>query len=272
MPRLLTPLLLGLCVALPARAAEAPSAPDPWRAALSFDYAAAADGFAALRKISPSDSRAAVGRASTLLVLQPRTETNIRAARDLLLSVRESAAADAPEAILALFLLARIELDHLANPDPASARARLEQLRRDHPAHVLADHAAVELAFLAAFPSPGGDAGALPEVESLLASVANPGAKRDLHLLIANLQLRLRRDPAAALPHLVAARAVGYEQPLRDAGADLVIGNIARETGDLALARRHFEAFLAAAPRDVRASTVRRLLADLSGPLVSAAP
>lgn len=272
MPRLFTPLLLGLCVALPAHAAESPSAPDPWSVALAFDYSAAAHGFEALRKASPSDLRAAVGHASTLLVRQPRTEANIRAARDILLSVRESAAADSPEAILSLFLLARVELDHLANPAPAAARARLEQLRREHPAHPLADHAAVELAYLAAYPSGGGDAAAIPEIEALLGSVANPGAKRDLHLLIANLQLRVRRDPAAALPHLVAARAVGYEQPLRNADADLVIGNIARETGDPVLARYHFEAFLAAAPRDVRASTVRRMLADLSQPLASVAP
>jgi hypothetical protein len=272
MPRLFTPLVLGLCFALPARAAETPSAPDPWQAALAFDYNAAADGFSALRKTSPSDGRAAVAYASTLLVRQPRTEANIRAARDLLLSVRESAAADSPESILALFLLARVELDHLAQPDPASAQTRLVQLRREHPAHPLADQAAVELAYLAAYPSGGGDAGAINEIEALLASVTGPVATRDLHVLLASLQLRLRRDPAAALPHLVAARAVGYEQPLRDAGADLVIGNLARETGDLALARRHYEAFLAAAPRDVRASTVRRLLAHLSEPPASVAP
>ena len=98
---------------------------------------------------------------------------------------------------------------------------------------------------------------------ALLATVKSPDAARDLPELLDPLYLRQLHDPASALPHFVAARAVGYEQPLRNADADLTIGNLARETGDTALARAHYAAFLAAAPRDGRAYTVRRLLAGL---------
>lgn len=272
MPRLFTPLVLGLLVALPARAIEVSSASDPWQAALMQDFAAAAEGLTGLHAANPSDARLTIAYASSLLVRQPRTETNIRNAREALLSLRAAGRASDEHAALALYLLARIELDHLAEPDLESARARLLQLRRDHPAHRMADHAAVELAYLAAYPAAGPNAGAIPEVEALLASVSSPGATRDLHALLASLQLRQRRDPAAALPHLVAARAIGYEQPLRNADNDLSIGNIARETGDMELARRHYAAFVAASPRDVRAATVRRLLAEIPATSVVAAP
>lgn len=272
MPRLSTPaalVALALACALPARTAPAP---DPWQDALAFDYNTAAENFAALHKASPADSRVAVAYASSLLVKQPRTDSNIQAARDLLLKVGQSAPAASDDAALALYLLGRVELDHLDPAQPESAAARFEQLRRDHPAHVLADSAAVQLAYLAAYPDSGPKAAAIPEIEALLASVSSPGAARDLHALIASLQLRQLGDPVAALPHFIAAREIGYEQPLRNADADLVIGNIAREAGDTALARRHYAAFLAAAPRDVRASTVRRLLAGFPQTAVAFAP
>ncbi len=262
MPRWTLPLFTCLLATLPL-AAEKSSAPDPWQTALAFDYNAAAERFAKLHAASPADTRVAVAYASSLLVKQPRTEANIITARDVLLKVRETAGTPSENSILALYLLARIELDHLDPAQPDSARARLEQLRRDHPAHTLADHAAVELAYLAAYPPSGPSPAAIPAVEALLASVKNPGAARDLHQLLGSLQLRQLNKPAAALPHFIAARAVGFEQPLRNAESDITIANLARETGDPVLARRYYEAFIAAAPRDVRTSTVRRLLASL---------
>ncbi|MDF3055806.1 MAG: hypothetical protein K0R17_21 [Rariglobus sp.] len=262
-PRLI-PIVLAASLTLPVLSAETP-APDPWQTALAFDYNTAAEGFARLHAASPADARVTVAYASSLLVKQPRTGDNIEKARSLLLAVRTSAPSAGENAILALYLLARIELDHLDPAQPNSARTRLEQLRRDHPAHPLADHAAVELAYLLAYPGTGPAPAAIPAIEALLASVKEPGASRDLHALLANFYLRHTPDPSAALKHLVAARAVGFEQPLRNADTDLSIGNLARETGNPTLARHHYEAFLAAAPRDVRATTVRRLIAQLDG-------
>ncbi|MET0262587.1 MAG: hypothetical protein ABW223_06800 [Rariglobus sp.] len=264
MPRLLSPLALGALVLVAATQALAVTpAPDPWKAALSFDYNVASERFAALHAETPADARIAIAYASSLLVKQPRTESNIRTARDLLIKARENAPANDESAVLATYLLARVELDHLDPAQPDSARARLEQLRKDHLAHPLADHAAVELAYLLTYDSTGANAAAVPQVEALLASVKDPGASRDLHSLLAGLYLRQLKNPAAALTHFVAARAVGYEQPMRNAEVDLTIGNLARETGDTALARKHYAAFIAKAPRDVRATTVRRLLAGL---------
>jgi hypothetical protein len=269
MPRLLPSLALGalaLLASLPAHSAQ--PAPDPWQTALAFDYNAAAEHFAALHKAAPADTRIAVAYASSLLVKQPRTEANIRQAHSLLVA---SSATKDEHAVLALYLLARVELDHLDPAQPAAARDHLAQLRRDHPAHPLADHAAVQLAYLAAYPPAGPDASAIAQITALLATVKAPEASRDLHQLLGSLQLRQLRAPAAALPHFVAARSIGFEQPLRNAESDLTIANLARDTGDFALARRHYAAFLAAAPRDVRASTVRRILASSDATPVTAA-
>lgn len=263
MPRLLPLLAWGALLPLAAHSNAPNPTPDPWQTALAFDYNTAAERFADLHKASPDNAHTAIAYASSLLVKQPRTASNIRTARDLLLKAGAADTASADETALALYLLARVELDHLDPAQPDSARARLEQLRREHPAHPLADHAAVELAYQLAYPPAGADIGALPAIETLLASVKDPGATRDLHALIAGLLLRLRDDRAGALPHFLAARAIGFEQPLRNAESDLTIANLARETGDAALARRHYAAFIAAAPRDVRADTARRLLAEL---------
>lgn len=257
MPRLLPLLAL---VALSASVFAAKPV-DPWQTALTFDYNTAAERFAELHAQTPDDPRISVAYASSLLVKQPRTESNVRAARDLLASVATGTSDQTP---VALYLLARVELDHLDPAQPDSARTHLERLRRDHADHALADQAAVELAYLAVHGSATlSDTAAIAAVEAMLASVNTPGAARDLHLLLGSLKLRRLHDKAAALPHYVAARAAGFEQPLRNADVDLTVANLARETGDPALARRHYAAFLAAAPRDIRATTVRRLLAEL---------
>lgn len=262
MPRFRVRLLVGVSTfILVSLASAGPEAGrlDPWQTALSFDYNIAAERFAKLHEESPGDPRLAVAYASSLLVRQPRTESNILSARDLLLALSKSSHAYSP---ITLYLLARIETDHLAAPDLASARRHLERLRREHPEHPLADDAAVELADFAAFLEGRDTPEAVAHIETLLATAHTPPAIRDLHLILFNLKLRRLKASAAALPHLVAARAVGFEQPRRNADIDLSIANLARETGDLDLARRHYEAFVAAAPRDVRADTVRRSLAS----------
>lgn len=267
MPRPL-PFLIACLLPVAPLVAKSP-APDPWQAALSLDYNAASETFESLHAADPADTRVAIALASSLLVKQPRTLANIRRSHDILLKAADTADS-ADHRVLAGYLVARIELDHLIPAQPDSARARLEQLRRDHPDHPLADHAAVQLAYQLAYPSSGADTSAIPQVTALLDSVKAPGAVRDIRHLLGTLQL-LRNDSAAALPHFVAARAIGFEQPLRDSGVDLTIANLARETGDIDLARRHYGAFLAAAPRDNRASTVRRILASLGSSSVATA-
>lgn len=241
-------------------------ASDPWRDALRFDYAAASDEFARRHAAAPDDARLALARASALLGRQPRIQANIEEAGAILERVASGAPADSFHAIAARFLLARIAEDHFSPPRPEEARERYEALLREHAGHPLADQAAVQLALAAAYPPADAPtprpAPADARLDELIAAVRTPSALRELHALRGRLLLD-RGEPAAALTHLRAARAIGYRQPDRDAEADLSIANLARETGDPGLALAHYEAFLRERRRDSRVSTVRRLVAEL---------
>lgn len=257
---------LALVTACTAGRTAPPAAPDPWQEALRFDYAAASDEFARRHSASPDDARLALARASALLGRQPRSQANIEEARAVLERLASRETADPFFRIAARFLLARIAEDHLSPPRPGEARELYESLLREHAGHALAEQAAVRLALMAAYPPPGSPPPRPAEVgarlDELIAAANTPAALRELRALRGRLLLE-QGEPSAALPHLRAARAIGYRQPDRDAEADLTIANVARETGDATLAIAHYEAFLHERSRDSRVSTVRRLLAEL---------
>lgn len=251
----------GICSAKPAA--------DPWVAARNLDFTAAADGFARLHAAAPADPRLAVAHASGLLARQPRTSGNIATARAVLERVAATAPASSPGTaappaadphILAAYLLARIEHEHLDSPRPEAARAAYEALRRAHPGHPLADHAAVHLGFLLVETDPG--AAAITPLEALLASVELPAARRELHLLLGHVFIRRLDDTAAALTHYQAARRIGSKMPGRAPDLDLAIATLAGRIGDHALAAVHYRAFAEARPRDTRADTAHRLAAE----------
>ncbi|HEY9250429.1 MAG TPA: hypothetical protein VIO38_14920, partial [Rariglobus sp.] len=101
MPRRFIALVLGAALAPTLVSSAAASPPDPWQAGLGFDYTAAAGRFEALHARNPADTRTAIAYASSLLVKQPRTEANIRAARDLLLKTGETPSAPVDDHVLA---------------------------------------------------------------------------------------------------------------------------------------------------------------------------
>ncbi len=263
--------------AVAAARAAAPAAPDPWQDALRFDYAAASDEFARRHAAAPDDARLALAHASALLGRQPRSQANVEQARAVLERIASREPADPFFPVAARLLLARIAEDHLSPPRPDEARERYESLLREHAGHPLAEQAAVRLALMTAYPPSGAPAPRPAEVgarlDELIAAARTPAALRELRALRGRLLLE-QGEELAALPHLRAARAIGYRQPDRDAEADLTIANLARETGDAALAIAHYEAFLHERSRDSRVSTVRRLLAELRAahPEASARP
>lgn len=245
-------------------AANEPAADNPWKQALSFDYNAAAANFKSLHEATPNDTGLTLGYASALLARQPRTQTNIEDAHRLFSAVLDRTPAGARDHISALFLLARVEHDHLAPPRLDSARERYTRLIRDYPGEALADHAAVNLALMTLAERPArAPEEIVAHIEKLLASVKTPGAIRELHWFLANVKWRRLHDASAALPHLQAARLIGCEQPLRNATLDLAIAGIALEAGHSALALTHYRTFLRESPRDVRASSVRTVVASL---------
>ena len=249
--------------------------PSPWESGLTFEHAKAAEGFAALHAKNPQDARIAIAYASTLLVLQPRTSANIDAAYALL---KTAAVTGAPEgdAVIASYLLARVEQDHLSPADPDRARTRYEALLREHPAHPLAGQAAVQLALLDAWAPPRLPVReAVARIESLLAASRQPAASRELHFILARLQWEDLHDATAAIAHLSAGRELGYEKPFRNAEVDLMIAGIAYEHGDRALALKHYRSYIAADQRNSRTHTIRTRITELEtelGGSASASP
>jgi hypothetical protein len=245
--------------------------PAPWQAARNFDYNAASLALAAQHAASPADLRIANAYAASLLVRQPHAAANLATARTVLESVLARATpADTDHRILALYLLARIDHEHVALPQLDVARRRYNELVRNHPGHPLAEHAAVHLGFLHAFQTPDlPPAAAVAFVEELLGHVTTPGARRELHHLAAHLHWHGRRDAAAALPHYRAGRAIGFETPYRNGELDLTIASLAAGLGQDALALRHYRAFADAYPRDARTQTVRRLAAETEARLAT---
>ncbi len=255
-------LLFGVAGSLVLQGAQR-SEPSAWDLALGFDYQNAVTAFAEAHANAPEDPALTIGFASTLLVKPGRTQSDVIEAHRLLeaLSVRlDSGYESLP---LSLYLLARIEHDHLEPARLPSARERYEALLQTHPGHPQADQAAVNLALLA-LDLPAAEAAS--RLERLLTQTKGAPARRELHFLLAALHLRSLDDLASALSHLRAGRALGYETPLRNAEIDLSIANLAWELGDLALARKHYTEFVAAMPRDVRVDTLRRRLRDLDNP------
>jgi len=263
-PRTLVAFALACACPLASAAGDVPV--DPWEGALRFEFGPAVKELARLHDRSPDDPRVALGLASALLGVQPRTQANILEARSLLERVVATPPADSTFTLAARLLLGRIAEDHLIPSRPDEAKELYEALLRDHAGHPLADQAAVHLALLAAYPPadvPRPSSAELhARIDELRATVRTPEVLRELHALQGTL-LIAENNLAAALPHLRAARAVGYRQPNRESEADLSIANIARELGERSVALEHYRAFLAARPRDARGTTVRRYVKEL---------
>lgn len=240
----------------------------PWETALQFDYSASAQQFERQHDESPNNARIAIGYASTLLSLQPRTESNIEKAHRLLEGVASSAPASSDEAPLAIYLLARIEQDHLSPARTDSALRRYELLLAQGPGTPVADYAAVQLA-LHTFRHQETDRvqATVDRLQSLLSAVRSPDASRDLHFLLGNVFWRDLQDGPRALAHFIKMREFSSALSMRDAEIDLIIGGIASEIGEHEVAVKHYESFLAQLPRDIRSSTVRSRLDALRKPL-----
>lgn len=203
-----------------------------------------------------------LGLAASLLTAPPTSEGRLDQAEGLLRGL-----VDGPRGAEALWLLARIPQVHRARPDAGEAAVRYRRLIDAHPAHVLAAQAQVKLAILelgprsrTSAPDAGRDA-LLATHEAALASIADPIARRDLQLVLAEARLHAGAL-AEALAHLEAVIAGG--QVSGPPAGDLLVraGELARRLGEPARAAGHYRAFLAAWPRDQRAHLVRQRLAE----------
>jgi len=220
---------------------------DPWQDALNVDY------------------RIAVAHAAALLSRDPVTQRNVLKARDLLLElVSTLPTSETQYRPIALYLLGRIDQDHIEPERLDSAREFYEQLRREYPGHELADQGTVHFALLVSMQAPDAQLEeAATKIEAFLPAVTADHAKRELHSIIGNLHWHMHQDAPAALPHLIAGRELNYEAFYRNSDVDIMIAGLAREIGLGELAAKHYRRFAAAVPRDTRVYTALRLAREL---------
>lgn len=254
--------LLFLPVGLRAEA----SAHHAWQDVARGLFPDANAAFSIAAKTRPEDRGARLGQALTLLQLQPRTDARVRHAEALLTGLLDESTED-EIAANARYFLARLEQNHRSPANSSAAFAHYEKLLVEHPAHPLAGQALVKLALLSLYREQGaGELRAAFADFSRRASslpVGDTASRRDLHLVLGEAALRFHLGDQAALEHFVAALNAGIR--LRPVRADTLvrIGELAADLGQPALARRHYDLFIAEFPRDPRRLAVSEHLAAL---------
>lgn len=206
-----------------------------------------------------------LGRASLLLLQQPKTDANIaRATAEL-----EALASQSPSdetAITARYLLGRIAHAHRTPTDPAAAAVHYRQLIAEHPEHFLADQARIKLALIEIYEAGLSREELLSRIDRIgrdADALSRPGSRRDLHLLLATACSNLRLDDRRCLRHYLAADQAGVTRPILRANVTVAIGELASRAGQADLARRYFERYLAEFQRDYRRTFVKDKLAAL---------
>ena len=266
-PRLLVLLLLaGLA---PARAGELASAPaDPWDQTALGLFKDAHHAFAQ----RPADDREArFGAAVTLINLQPKTDANLDRAESLLHAL---VADDPPDdlSVAARYYLARIPHVHRTRPDTARALAAYREIIALGSPHPLAQRAVVLAGLLSLHePRLGAEERAArhARVAADAASLDAPSARRDLHLILADVALRHDLGDETVLHHLLAADTAGIARAVTRRDTWLRTAEIARRSGRTEIAVLYYRRFLDQFQSDPRRLAVEERLAALLAPPAS---
>jgi len=223
------------------------------------------DSRLAFEKLEGADAR--YGQALTLLMRQPKTAGNVDRAAAML-SELIVAHPDSETAISARYHLGRIEQTHRITPNPVAARQIFKTLIAAHPAHPYAEQAVVKLAIIDLYENIPDHTRRerLDAYVTQAATLIDPVARRDLHLLLADTAQRFDYPPSLALALLIRADQDGIASRTEQASLWVRIGFIASETERPDTARQYFEQFLANYPRDNRRLTVEERLASLPAP------
>lgn len=253
-----------------AGAAAAESLAEARRLAAQFLFN---DAHAAYRRAEaePSAAREArFGQALTLLNVQPQTTGNVAlAARLLDRLVAETETEESDLAVAARYFRARIDHLHLSPPDVAAAAQRYAALYRAHPDHPLGGQALVKLAILQLYDRDDTrERGAqLEEWAAAAAGLADPVARRDLHLVLGDAAQFFALPPAVALAQLRAGYALGVEELGARASLLVTMAELARASGQSEVAAGYYREFLANFRRDTRVATVRERLREMEDSL-----
>lgn len=264
--------LLALLSLFPGSAFAARQQPDvgrAWRDASLSLFKEAHGAFAAA-----AGREARLGHAITLLAQQPRTAGNVDAAAEALEALIAESPAD-ETAIVARFYLGRLEQLHRTPENPGAAVAHFKRLIAEHPGSPWAEQAAVKVALIELHEAISA-AERLRRFEhhrQIAPALATAPARRDLHLLLADVALRFDLGEALALDELLAADRAGIVRTTAQAQIWVQIGELARRTGRDEVAREHYRKFLAAFERDNRRGMILEHLAALPAAVsVAASP
>jgi len=260
-------LTLFLVLATQARTAEPVSdatadamLQQAWKDASSNLFLEAAQGFA---KAEGREAR--LGGAITLLARQPKTASNIEAAAKSLTALVEENSRDTV-GVMARYYLGRVEQVHRVPSNPAAAAAHFRRLLEEHPGEFWTEQGAIKLALIELHEEVGRDErlARLTRHAEYASSMRHRPARRDMHLLLADVILRFQLGEALALEQLLAADEAGIVRSAPRAQVWVQIAELARETGREDIARRYYESFLASYKRDTRRKLVSERLAALS--------
>ncbi len=223
------------------------------------------DAGRAFRTLSSESAKeeALFGRALTLLVAQPKTETNIHQAARLLTALADEAS-DPGLRVAARYYLGRVEQVHRLAPDRAAAARIYAALFEEHPDTLFGQLAFIKWSLLELHRGAAEDfearASAVEDAGRLLTI---PTLRKEHHLHLAFARLRNGRRDQTTLAHLRSAVELGVVRVNSRTNATIALVNLAHELGDHETALRFGRDFLAEFPRDIRASRVREILATL---------
>ncbi len=207
------------------------------------------------------------GEAVSLLNVQPRTDSNI----DRSYAIFGELFAAAPDDDIgwnSRYLQGRIEQQQRSKPDLAKAEAIFTELIRRNPSHSVAQRAQVKLAVIRLYSKtdPAERRRRYDEFTDHVAKFTDTGIKVQMHLLLAEAARRFNFGNETELAHLLAAHEGGVTKRNLRAEALVRIGDLARLTGRVELAREFYTLFLEQFPRNDRLSTIEGYLAVLNAP------
>jgi hypothetical protein len=217
----------------------------------------------ALRGFSaaPDSREGRLGKALSLLNIQPRTDERIEEARGVLALLAKESPSD-KAGILARFFLGRIDQVHSNAPDPVAARAKFFDLFESHPGHPVAEYALskvvmIDLGLAASDDEFRTRAAAL---RPLGARLETPLGRREFHLNMAMLAVERRIEDEHTLDHFLAADAESIPLATLEADAWVATAILAQRLGRHDVARTYLEKFITRHRRDPRNHSLRVLL------------
>lgn len=204
------------------------------------------------------------GEATSLLNVQPRTESNIDKAYGIFEEIIRANPAD-DLALEARYMQGRIDQVQRPTPDLAKAEATFADLAANQSTHLVGQRALVKLALIRLYaPVDAAERRRRYDELSIAATkVTDPGVTVQINLLLGEVARRVNYGTAEELKHYLAAEKAGVVKRRLLGDVYIRIADLARLEGKNDIAIDYYTRFLEQFPRTDRRTTVENLLAAL---------